>query len=75
MKTTLTLKIEVEYETNGVSVETLQSLLKNAAGHLAGEGLLTGETDAFVETWDAQVSATPECDMDAIACPANLIVK
>ena len=48
---TLRLTIEVSYETNGVSMKELELMLDDAANHMAGEGLFTGETAAEVTTW------------------------
>lgn len=52
---TLRLSIEVTYETNGVETKELESMLTNAAEHLAGEGYFTGETPAEVTSWRSSV--------------------
>ena len=45
------LTIEVSYALNGVDQKEVESLLEDAANHMAGEGLFTGETAAEVTTW------------------------
>lgn len=52
----LTLTIEVEYDPGTAKQRELMGILHDAAFHLAGEGLLTGESDATVEHWKATVS-------------------
>lgn len=52
----LTLTIEVEYDPGTTNQRELMGILHDAAFHLAGEGLLTGESDATVEHWKATVS-------------------
>ena len=56
MKVSLKLEIRVEYECNGVSHAELVSALHLAARHLADNGLLTGENEAEVESWDCDVT-------------------
>ena len=51
----LTLKIDVLYEPNGVPTYELERLLIGAALHIAGNGLLSGESDAQVISWDYNV--------------------
>lgn len=52
----LTLTIEVEYDPGTANQRELMGILHDAAFRLAGEGLLTGESDATVEHWKATVS-------------------
>lgn len=52
----LTLTIEVEYDAGGATQRELVCVLHEAAFYLAGVGLLTGETEATVESWKATVS-------------------
>ncbi len=44
----LELNIHVTYKPNRVPESVLRRLLEKAADHIAGEGLLTGSTDAEV---------------------------
>lgn len=55
MSTKLRLTIEVEYDLNGESVQTLKSYLFDLADRAAGEGMLTGCTDAEIVAWSANV--------------------
>lgn len=53
---TLTLKIQVTYDMQGgATVEEVTNQLCQAADFLYGEGLLSGETEAVVESWKASV--------------------
>ena len=52
---TFRLSIEVSYETNGVTTKELEGILTDAANHLAGEGLFTGESPAEVTSWRSTV--------------------
>lgn len=53
---TLTLKIQVTYDMQGgATVEEVTNQLYQAADFLSGEGLLSGETEAVVESWKAVV--------------------
>ena len=53
---TLTLKIRVTYDMRGgATVEEVTNQLCQAADFLYGEGLLSGETEAVVESWKAVV--------------------
>lgn len=53
---TLTLKIRVTYDMQGgATVEEVTNQLCHAADFLAGEGLLSGDTEAVVESWKASV--------------------
>ncbi len=56
MTKTLTLHLQVEYCPNGENTETLKTLLQTCADHLAGEGLLTGETAAEVNSWQSKIT-------------------
>lgn len=51
----LTLKIKVRYNLNGESVEDLKSRLDNIPMFLAGNGMLSGDTDAEVEEYNHEV--------------------
>lgn len=53
----LKLTLFVEYEPNGVTVEELRQNLQYVASNAAGNGLLTGSSDAEVVTWNATVEA------------------
>ena len=52
---TLRLTLEVSYALNGADQNEVESLLDDAANHMAGEGLFTGETAAEVTTWKHRV--------------------
>ena len=49
------LKIKIAYDMNGESPATIMALLYQAAQHLADEGMLSGHTQAEVESWAPQV--------------------
>lgn len=53
------LVVDIEYDIGDRSAEEARSIircmLEGAANHLAGEGLLTGDTDLEVTSWEAQV--------------------
>lgn len=49
------LILSVTYDTGRTSPEVLNAQLHAVAANAAGEGLLTGATDAEVETWDVTV--------------------
>jgi hypothetical protein len=51
---TLTLKLTVTYEPNGVPVEELRSMAEEIANHAANRGM-TCDTLAEVEDWHAVV--------------------
>ena len=51
----LEMTLQVEYIPNTTSKDELKRLLEDAASHLASRGLLTGESDAEVKTWIANV--------------------
>ena len=47
----LKLVIDVTYDLNGQSPSEMEYQLKHAAQFLAGEGLLSGDGEATVDTW------------------------
>jgi hypothetical protein len=55
---TLRMTLTVDYELNGTNPEDLKARLRFLAEHGAGEGMLTGSTDAEVKTWQCDVDAT-----------------
>ena len=56
MKTkTLKLTLTVTYNPGKESVQTLNNLLHDLVSHAAGNGLLTGETTATVNNFEASV--------------------
>jgi hypothetical protein len=59
----LRLTIDVHYELGRTNVRDLERVLVAAADHLAGNGMLSGETEASVLTWDSAVS-TPNSIVD-----------
>lgn len=60
MNKTLTLHLQVEYSPNGENTDTLKTLLLNSVKHLTGEGLLTGETAAEVQSWQTSITEDPQ---------------
>ena len=57
--TTLRLIFDVEYNLNGETVQEISTRLERAAFHAVGEGLLTGDTRAEVETYGVTVAEVP----------------
>lgn len=51
----LQLSISIRYQLGTATVDELSRLLHNAADHLAGNGLMTGTTDAEVVSWSSCV--------------------
>jgi hypothetical protein len=52
---TLSLIVNVTYEPNGESEDTLRELLYEVAKRAASEGLLSGGTNAEVVSWNSEV--------------------
>jgi hypothetical protein len=52
----LRLTIDVHYELGRTDIRDLERVLVGSADHLAGEGLLSGDTEASVLTWSSAVS-------------------
>ncbi len=52
----LRLTIDVHYELGRTGILDLERVLIEAADHLAANGMLSGETEASVLTWDSGVS-------------------
>lgn len=66
MKAHLRLILDVVYELNGEPVEVLKEQLRQVASSSAGNGTMTGSTDALVESWECGVNTLPlPCDFDA----------
>ena len=55
----LRLVLNVTYNDNGVAEETLRQLLDNLLMHAISHGLLTGETEAEVESYTHRVETAP----------------
>jgi len=53
----LRLIVEVRYDLNGTQADDLECQLRRAADHLAGEGLLSGDTEACVTRWSRRVES------------------
>ena len=51
----LELRVRVEYEPNGVDLRTLSDNLEQSVIQAVGEGLLTGDTAAEVDTWSLEI--------------------
>ena len=54
-KIKLRLILDVDYNPNGVSRDYLENLLDGIAQSAASDGLMTGETEAEVVSWNATV--------------------
>lgn len=52
----LTLTIKADYKPRRTPRKILERVLNDAAQHLASHGLLTGETDAVVDSFEVEVS-------------------
>lgn len=52
----LRLTLDVEYIPNGVDAQWLKDNLMNVASRAIGEGLLTGDSEAEVETYLIKVT-------------------
>lgn len=52
---TLRLTLDVTYNPNGVSDSVLRGFMHDIAGQAAMQGLMTGESAAEVEDWNAKV--------------------
>ena len=52
----LRLTIDVHYELGRTDIRDIERVLMAAADHLAGNGMLSGETEASVLTWESAVS-------------------
>lgn len=65
---TLRLTLDVSYTPNGESIDELVRRLERVVARSVGEGMLTGDTAAEVETWTAKVVETePPIDEDELA--------
>lgn len=56
MKARIELILKVDYELNSASFEDMKRELQSLVFNAAGNGLLSGETDAEVETWQADIT-------------------
>jgi len=54
-KITLELRLKVTFIKHGVSDQELIDNMEAIASRAAGDGLMTGETEAEVETWESDV--------------------
>lgn len=54
------LRITVAYDLQDTSEKEIETLLYLAAQHLANEGMLSGSTDAEVDSWDSSVTKISE---------------
>ena len=52
----LRLTVDIHYELGRTDIRDLERVLVAAADHLAGNGMLSGETEASVLTWESSVS-------------------
>lgn len=55
-KLTLQLVIDIEYEMNGASKETLMAMLLDVGNRALSEGLFTGDTEANAVEVDMEVA-------------------
>lgn len=51
--------LDVLYDLNGTDINELRNRLHYIAQHAAGEGLMTGESEAEVDTWGSHVIEWP----------------
>ena len=51
----LRLVLDVDYIPNGVSKTYLENILESIADKAAGDGLMTCDTNAMVDTWHARI--------------------
>jgi hypothetical protein len=51
----LRLSLDIEYEPGTTTENQLREMLTRMVDHAMGVGLITGETDAEVETWNMRV--------------------
>jgi hypothetical protein len=56
----LRLTVDVHYELGRTAIQDLERVLMAAADHLAENGMLSGETEASVLSWESAVSTPPE---------------
>ena len=54
-KVSLKLTITVNYDLNGASKAEMEEQLHHAAGFLASQGLLSGNSEATVSKWEENV--------------------
>ena len=66
----LRLTIDIHYELGRTDIRELERVLIAAADHLAGNGMLSGETEASVLTWESGVSQ-PNVRDQGSAPPTN----
>ncbi len=52
---TLQMTLTVKYDPNGTSQEWLERQLRYLAHQAAGEGQMSGESDATVDEWNVKV--------------------
>lgn len=57
--TRIRLTLDVDYDLNGVDPEVLAAKLSSIADLASGEGLMSGDTEATVESWSATVTVNP----------------
>jgi len=48
--------VELDISLNGVPAQEQADTLKSAIAHLAGDGIITGFTEAEIDEWDCEVS-------------------
>jgi hypothetical protein len=58
----LRLIMDVYYQLNGESAESMKTLLSDIARSACAQGMVTGETDAVVENWKLSVHVVKEDD-------------
>lgn len=57
---TMRLVLDVTYTPNGVDVASLQSMLESMCTRAIGNGMLTGHTEAEVDSYSADIRTLPE---------------
>jgi len=65
------ITIDIDYSLNGTPPEKIDDLLDHAMRLLAGEGLLSGETTAEVDTWHYEIKDPTLPSMQEVIKEAN----
>jgi len=52
-----TAELTVDVDLNGVDAEEIKTALESGIRRMFGEGAVTGDSDAEVNTWDVKVEA------------------
>ena len=63
----LRLTLDIDYDSNGVSVDILKGYLHDLVETAANRGMMTGESEATVEGWNHEVT---EINSEGSRCPS-----